>query len=70
MLAHTHTKGMSGSTVPAVCCRQRGVWVKYEPMCPLDTPMRVHAHKHTHLCEWVSEPSGSVGADDDTVDMA
>lgn len=25
--------------------------------------------KHTHLCKWVSEMSGSVGADDDTVGM-
>lgn len=34
---HTHTEGMSSSIVPAVCCRQRGVWVKYEPVCPLHT---------------------------------
>lgn len=61
---HTHTHvvgGMSGSAVPAVCCRQRGVWLKYEPMCPLHTPahMHVHAHKHTLLCKLISETSGS-----------
>lgn len=37
---------MSGSAVPAVCCRQRGVRVKYEPMCP---PAYTHAHVRTSL---------------------
>lgn len=59
---HAHVVGgMSGSAVPAVRCRQRGVWVKYEPMCPLHTPAHTHTHTHRHtlLCKLISETSGS-----------
>lgn len=61
--AHTHTalRGMSVRVVPAVYCRQGGVGVKYEPMCPAacTRPMCARSHTHAILCQLISETSGS-----------